>query len=437
MVRPSDRLPDRDPMLLGVIADDFTGASDIANALANGHEGQPSLLTTQYFGIPSEPAGADGEAGVISLKTRSDPAAAAVRTSVVALSWLLAQGCEQVVFKYCSTFDSTPEGNIGPVGEALCEALKTGGVIACPAFPDAGRTVYQGHLFVGDRPLNESGLEHHPLNPMTDSDIRRWLQRQSRSPVGHVPWSVVRQGSTAIRAALERSERSGMKLVVVDALVNDDLIAMARAAADAALLTGGSGIAMGLAGNFAARGRIGRRPEIPAGARGAEAVLAGSCSAATRSQVTRHAASHPVIPIDAAAVIEGRTAAADVAAFLAANKGKGPLAYSSSSPEDVAVIQKRYGRERSSAALESFFAAVAALLVEAGVRRLVVAGGETSGAVVGSLGLKAVRIGREIDPGVPVLTTRDEPRLALALKSGNFGGPDFFEKALRMLEGEA
>ena len=424
-------------MLLGVIADDFTGASDIANVLANGRDGQPSLLTTQYFGIPHEPATADGEAGVVSLKTRSVAAPEAVRTSLEALQWLLAQGCVQIVFKYCSTFDSTPEGNIGPVGEALCDALGTGGVIACPAFPAAGRTVYQGHLFVGDKPLNESGLERHPLNPMTDPDIRRWLQHQSRSPVGHVPWPVVRQGAAAIRAALERAARSGAKLVIVDALTNDDLIAAGKAAADARLVTGGSGIAMGLAANFAAMGRTGRRPEIPAGVRGPEAVLAGSCSAATRSQVTRHAASHPVLPIDAAAVIEGRIGAADAASFLVANQGRGPLAYSSSSPEDVALIQKRYGRERSSAALEDFFAAVARLLVDAGVRRLVVAGGETSGAVVRSLRLKAVGIGREIDPGVPVLTTRDEPRLALALKSGNFGGVDFFEKALRMLEGEA
>ncbi|MGE0242212.1 MAG: four-carbon acid sugar kinase family protein, partial [Parvibaculaceae bacterium] len=211
-------------MLLGVIADDFTGASDIANTLAKGIDGAPGMAVTQYFGIPAGPAQADCEAGVISLKSRSIPVREAVDLSLQALDWLRRQGCEQIVFKYCSTFDSTPEGNIGPVGEALADALGVKGVVACPAFPATGRTLYHGHLFVHDRPLNESGLENHPLNPMTDADLRRWLKRQSQSPVGLVPWSVVRQGAAAIRTALAEAARRGETLAIVDALSETDLL---------------------------------------------------------------------------------------------------------------------------------------------------------------------------------------------------------------------
>src|SRR5215203_3411722 len=206
--RPCEELP----MLLGVIADDFTGASDIANTLAKG-----GLATVQFLGLPTKPAPETCEAGVVALKSRSIAAADAVALSIEAFEWLRAQGCRQFVFKYCSTFDSTPEGNIGPVGEALSRALGAMGVVACPAFPTARRTVYQGHLFVGDRLLNESGLQNHPLNPMTDPDIRRWLAVQARDPVGLVPWPTVRLGGAAIRAALEAASQRGECLVIVDA----------------------------------------------------------------------------------------------------------------------------------------------------------------------------------------------------------------------------
>ena len=424
-------------MLLGVIADDFTGASDIANTLAKGVAGSSGMAVTQYFGIPAEPAQAQSEAGVISLKTRSIAAPQAVSLSLAALDWLLKQGCEQIVFKYCSTFDSTPQGNIGPVGEALADALGVRGVVACPAFPATGRTVYQGHLFVNDRPLNESGLEKHPLNPMTDADLRRWLKRQSQGSVGLVPWAMVRQGAATIKTSLAEAAKRGEKLVIVDAISEDDLLAIGKACAGARLITGGSGIAMGLPQNFAGAGKLTATKRAWRGIGGPEAILAGSCSAATRRQIQRHAAGHPTFAIDADAVIAGSIKPETIVDFMRENAGQQPLAYSSASPDEVDLIQARYGREKSAHALEAFFEDAARALVASGVRRLVVAGGETSGAAVNGLALAAVTIGPEIDPGVPALATLGHDRMALALKSGNFGAEDFFEKALNRLEADA
>jgi uncharacterized protein YgbK (DUF1537 family) len=424
-------------MLLGVIADDFTGASDIANTLAKGLPGAGGLRTAQYLGVPEAAASPEIEAGVIALKSRSIPAAEAVEISLRALHWLKAQGCRQFVFKYCSTFDSTPAGNIGPVGEALAHALGVKGVIACPAFPAVGRTVYQGHLFVHDRLLSESGLQHHPLNPMTDPDIRRWLQRQSAAPVGVVPWPVVSDGPDALRAALDAAAGRGETLVIVDALTEDDLVTIGHACRDIPLLTGGSGIALGLPSNFLDEGLASGGAAGFGGVAGPEAILAGSCSGATRGQVESHAASHPAFAIDVDRVMAGGLAAGALVDFVRAHEGEAPLVYSSGAPEQVAALQAKYGRERVAAALDELFAATARALVASGVRRLVVAGGETSGAVVSALDLGALRIGPEIDPGVPVLVSEGAQPLALALKSGNFGAPDFFAKALRKLGGEA
>ncbi|HSX75991.1 MAG TPA: 3-oxo-tetronate kinase [Shinella sp.] len=422
-------------MLLGVIADDFTGASDIANTLAKGLPGEGGLRTVQYLGIPRERADRAVEAGVIALKSRSIPAAAAVEQSLAALSWLLEQGCRQIVFKYCSTFDSTPQGNIGPVAEALAEALGVRGVIACPAFPGAGRTVYQGHLFVRDRLLHESGLENHPLNPMTDADIRRWLRLQTATEVGHVDLATVRRGAAGITAALEAEGQGGRTLVIVDAVTDEDLVAIGRAAAAQRLVTGGSGIAMGLAATFIAEGLARGAGAGTAGITGPEAILAGSCSGATREQVAIHARTHPTLAVDVAGVMDGRVTTADLTSFLLAHAGKAPLAYSSGTPEEVAAMQARFGREKVASALDTLFADTARHLVSAGIRRLVVAGGETSGAVVSALDLGALAIGAEIDPGVPVLVSGGERPVALALKSGNFGAPDFFRKALERLAG--
>ncbi|APG89108.1 paral tRNA synthase (plasmid) [Sinorhizobium americanum CCGM7] len=422
-------------MLLGVIADDFTGASDIANTIAKGLPGQGGLRTVQYLGVPSTTADPEVEAGVIALKSRSIAPEDAVHQSLRALEWLLNQGCSQVVFKYCSTFDSTPEGNIGPVGEALAEALGVKGVVACPAFPGAGRTVYQGHLFVRDKLLNESGLENHPLNPMTDADIRRWLGRQIESGVGHVGIDTVYKGPAAIASALDDAAKEQHTLVIVDAITDDDLVRIGEAVADHRLVTGGSGIAIGLPANFIARSLAKGEGSATMGVEGPEAILAGSCSGATRQQVDIHRRNHPTLAIDVAGVMDGKIAPAELTSFLLANQGRAPLVYSSGAPDEVQAIQARFGREKVAAALDNLFANTARELVTAGIRRLVVAGGETSGAVVSALDLGALRIGSEIDPGVPVLLSKGDEPVALALKSGNFGAPDFFAKALERLAG--
>lgn len=416
-------------MYLGVIADDFTGASDIANTLAKG-----GLATRQYFGIPKTVEDDDWVVGVISLKIRSIDAHDAVAQSLAAFEWLKAQGCQQFIFKYCSTFDSTPRGNIGPVGEALARVLGAKGVPACPAFPETGRTVYQGHLFVGGKPLNESGLENHPLNPMSDADIRRWLAKQSTQPVGFVPWPVVNRGAAAIRRALNEASQRDECLVIVDAISEADLVAIAEASADVPLLTGGSGIALGLPKVLRAKGvAVERNVKFP-GISGPGAVLAGSCSKMTLQQIETYRRAHPSMPIDVGDVLGGRVELGHVAAFVQKHRADAPLVFSSAAPERVKQMQDAFGQERVSHSLEQLFATVARRLVDDGLTRLVVAGGETSGAVVTALDLDAVTVGPEIDPGVPALAAHRDRPLALALKSGNFGAPDFFDKALRMLE---
>ncbi len=416
-------------MLLGCIGDDFTGSSDLANTLARG-----GMRAVQYCGVPSGPAEAGVEAGVVALKTRSIPVAEAVAQSLAALDWLQAQGCRQFLFKYCSTFDSTREGNIGPVADALADRLGADCVIVCPVFPATGRTLYLGHLFVGDRLLSESGMENHPLTPMTDPDIRRWLQYQSASQVGHVPIGVVDRGADAVRAALKAEAAAGRRLIVVDATIDDDLMTIGEAASDLMLLTGGSGIAMGLPENFRRAGLIGKSASGWAGEAGPAVVLSGSCSNATRAQVARHVAGHPHLEVTADAVMHGRLTAQSVASFLIEHRDETPIAFSSADPAVVARMQENFGREAVADALEGLFAEVAREVTAAGVTRLIVAGGETSGAVVSGLDLGALEIGPEIDPGVPALRAADRP-LALALKSGNFGGEDFFDKAAGILEG--
>lgn len=419
-------------MLLGVIADDFTGASDIANTLAQGVAPDRGLRTVQFVGVPAEPAAPDCEAGIVSLKSRSIPAAEAVRQSLAALEWLRGQGCRQFYFKYCSTFDSTPAGNIGPVGEALADALAAKGVVVCPASPALGRTIYQGHLFVFDRLLSESGLQDHPINPMTDPDIRRWLKRQSRDPVGLVAWPTVRKGAAAIRTALDECAARGETQAIVDALDDSDLIAIAEACIDAPLLGGASGLALGLPENFIRAGLAPGRSPAPVAARGPAAILAGSCSRATRAQVEAHAGGHPVLQIDVERLLAGKITPADAAAFVKEHSETVPLVASSQPPEDVKALQQKHGAERVAHALEKFFGEAARLLVTNGVRRLVVAGGETSGAVISALGLASFRIGPEIERGVPALMAETEG-LALALKSGNFGSEAFLEKAAAAL----
>lgn len=412
-------------MILGCIGDDFTGSSDLANTLA-----KEGMQTTQYVGIPSRPAEPSAQAGVVALKSRTVPVADAVDQSLEALAWLQEQGCQQFFFKYCSTFDSTPQGNIGPVAEALVDALGAEKVIICPAFPGTGRSVYQGHLFVGDVLLNASGMQNHPLTPMTDPDLRRWLKPQTRLEVGHVAAHDVLRGAEAIAAALTREQEAGATLIVVDALQDEDLREIGKAADGLKLVTGGSGVALGLPDNFRKAGLIGDSQTPWRGQTGRCAILSGSCSVATRAQLDAHAKDNPTHEIKAADVISGALTPDVIVAWVLNQPGL-PVAYSSADPEVVKTVQAEYGRETSAAAIEGFFAETARQLVKAGVTRLITAGGETSGAVVEGLALEQLAIGPEIDPGVPALRASDS--LTLALKSGNFGAEGFFAKAARIL----
>ncbi len=411
-------------MLLGCIGDDFTGSSDLANTLA-----KAGMRTVQYSGVPDRPANADVQAGVVALKTRSIPAAHAIAQSLKALDWLLAHGCEQIYFKYCSTFDSTAEGNIGPVAEALADALDARAVIVCPAFPGTGRSIYQGHLFVNDVLLNESGMQNHPLTPMTDPDIRRVLGAQATGPVGHVDAATVLSGAHAIRACLEGEAAAGKRLIVVDALQDADLVQIGTAAKGLKLITGGSGAALGLPANFG----IVPQDRMPwTGAKGKCVILSGSCSITTRGQIARHRTSNPSMEVSADMLFAGQVSAQSAADWAMSAEGV-PLVYSSADPDVVAAAQDKYGRDESAEKFEQFFAEVAKICTANGVSKLLTAGGETSGAVVEGLSLTQLEIGPEIDPGVPAL--RAGSGLVLALKSGNFGSVDYFEKAAGILDG--
>ena len=301
-------------MLLGCIADDFTGASDLANTLA-----KAGMSTVQFVGAPRGPAPAECEAGVVALETRSIAAADAVTQSLAALEWLKTQGCQQFLFKYCSTFDSTPEGNIGPVAEALLDALEAPVAVACPVFPATGRTAFMGHLFVGDRLLSESGMEKHPLNPMTDSDLRRWLRLQTKSEIGFVPHDIVRDGSNAVATRLDEEGKAGRRLAVVDAIEDRDLLTIGEAIAGHKLVTGGSGIALGLPENFRKAGLLAEAGSAYSPTKGPGVVLSGSCSTASQAQLSSYRKHHPGLAIDPAELMAGRQTAVDIAAFVYAH----------------------------------------------------------------------------------------------------------------------
>ncbi len=418
-------------MLLGCIADDFTGATDLANTLVKG-----GMNTIQSIGVPGpEMDIGETDAIVIALKSRTNPADEAIAESLEALAWLRARNVKQVLFKYCSTFDSTDQGNIGPVADALLDALKSDFTIACPAFPETGRSIYKGYLFVGDGLLNESGMENHPLNPMTDANLVRVLQRQTPHKVGLVEYKTVRAGADAIRGRFDELRAAGFRHAIVDAVSDHDLLEIGDAASGLALITGGSGIALGLPENFRKQGYLVDQytPSLP-GIKGRAAVIAGSCSKMTRAQINRTRELWPSFNVDPRAIADGRDVAGEILDWAGAQSGTAPiLIYSSASPDVVSAIQSEYGRERAGEMVEETMGQVARGLMELGVNRMVVAGGETSGAVVKALDVHALRIGPEIDPGVPWTEAIGGVPLALALKSGNFGAEDFFEKSLGML----
>lgn len=410
-------------MLLGCIGDDFTGSSDIANTLSKG-----GMKVTQYTGIPNEPALPDVEAGVVSLKSRTIPVDEAISQSLDAAKWLLDQGCEQIFFKYCSTFDSTPEGNIGPVAEALAKYLKEDQVIFCPAFPATGRSIYQGHLFVNDTLLSESGMKDHPLTPMTDSDLRRWLQQQTKWNVKHIGHSLVKTGSDAVQ---EQMNNSAPAFYIADAIEDNDLTVLGRAAKDRKLLTGGSGLALGLPQNFRAAGKINQVKSEWQKIDGKSVILSGSCSIATRGQVAKFMQTNPSFEITAEYVFSQEVTAMGICDWIESQE-KTPLVYSSADPKIVKAAQEKFGTDIIAEKIEGLMGAIATEMVKRSAKCIICAGGETSGAIVTALEVSAMEIGPEIAPGVPALKDVDRD-LVLALKSGNFGGEEFFQDALNVL----
>jgi 3-dehydrotetronate 4-kinase len=429
-------------ILLGCIADDFTGATDLANNLV-----RHGMRTVQTIGVPADAAAAvDADAIVVALKSRTIAPADAVAQSLQALRWLQAQGAQQIYFKYCSTFDSTPAGNIGPVTDALLDELQgrdQGFTIACPAFPENQRTVFKGHLFVGDLLLSDSGMRNHPLTPMSDANLVRVMQAQTRRRVGLVAQDVVARGADAIRERFAALQAQGVGVAVVDAVSNDDLMRIGQALAGMPLVTAGSGIAIGLPQNWRAQlGDAAVAAQLPR-AGGLQAVVSGSCSVATNAQVQQFLyAGRTAFAVDPLAIAAGIDVAKGALDALVPKLAAGPvLAYATAEPAAVKAMQAQLGVERAGAIVEDTLSRIALGLVQAGVRQLVVAGGETSGAVVQALGVQRMAIGAQIDPGVP-WTAVQSPACAgevlhMALKSGNFGGTDFFTKAFALLEQRA
>lgn len=419
-------------LLLGCVADDITGATDLANMLV-----RHGMSTIQFFGVPSADDEVPGvHAIVIALKTRTAPVDQAVGESLQAMRWLREAGARQYFFKYCSTFDSTSEGNIGPIAEAMLEELEADFTIACPAFPENERTVSHGYLFVGDELLSESGMRNHPLTPMTDSNLVRVLRVQSHGPVGLVRFDEIDRGPEVVTASFNKLAAEGVRQAIVDAMTDQHLLTLGEACADLELVTGGSGIAMGLPENFRKAGLLESNviadelPEVV----GAEAVIAGSCSDMTLAQVEYMSARCPSFFMDPLRLGAGDNIVSEAIDWVASNRDESPiLIYSSSLPAAVAAVQDRYGTSRIAGFIEDALAQVARALIENGITRLIIAGGETSGAVIKELDVRGIRIGPQIDPGIPWTVTMGRPQLALALKSGNFGTTDFFLKAFRSL----
>lgn len=423
-------------VLLGCIADDFTGATDLANTLVRG-----GMRVIQTIGVPQRPPAANIDAVVVALKSRTIEPEQAIAQSLQALRWLKAAGAQQIVFKICSTFDSTPRGNIGPVTEALMDALGCDFTIATPAFPDNGRTVFRGHLFVGDQLLSDSSMRNHPLTPMTDSNLVRVLQSQCRRRVGLIDYQCVARGAESVRTRIDALRAEGFGLAVLDAVSNDDLMRAGLALRDAPLVTSGSGLAIALPANFGITASE-QAAALPR-ASGAAAIVSGSCSAATQKQVAhferlggRAFAIDPIaIAADAESVLR-QVIDRSVAAL-----SSGPvLIYSTATADQVAATQARLGAAAAGAMLEQALARVAAALVASGVGRLIVAGGETSGACVQALSVQELRIGAQIDVGVPWCHAEQvagrHQGLHLCLKSGNFGGEDFFSRAFAVLDAQ-
>lgn len=420
------------PIVLGAIADDFTGATDLANTWV-----KAGVRVVQVIGVPGPDVDTgDADAVVIALKSRTNPVADAVTQSLAALEWLHKNGARQVMFKYCSTFDSTAQGNIGPVADALLDRLVAPSALVCPAFPDNGRTVRDGNLYVGDDLLSESAMKDHPLTPMRDSNLVRLIEAQSRHTAGLIPLEVVRQGADAVRARIKQNQETGCRYQVADAVSDDDLLTLGHAANGHALVTGGSGIGMGLPDNLRATDLLGKAvsPTQPK-PQGRSVVIAGSCSTATRQQIATFAKKWPTLKLSTDRLAQdGATEIQNAITWAKSQPAASPvLIHASADPAEVAETQAKFGVHAAGQLVENALSQIAQALADAGFDRMIVAGGETSGAVISGLSVQSLRIGPEIAPGVPWTESTGARRLAIALKSGNFGGPDFFEDALDMV----
>ncbi len=416
-------------MYLGVIADDFTGGTDIAGFLVQG-----GLSVTQFIGVPDASLSfTQPHAAVVSLKSRSCPVDEAVRDSLAAMQWLKSQGCRQFFFKYCSTFDSTAKGNIGPVTDALRTALNQDMTVMAPALPVNGRTVYFGYLFVNGEPLHESGMRNHPVTPMRDSNLMRLTEAQAKGKAANLPYTVIDRGPDAIREGLDALHGKGVNYAVPDALYERHLKDLGLALKDYPLVTGGSGLGWGLAVRIAADLGLDAGSGVEAGMPpgGRAIVISGSASVMTNAQVARYRGKAESMAVDVRRCVEDPSGYAEVLASwilgLGAQKAA-PMVYATASPEILAAVQREFGAEASGRAVEETFAALAPLLRAEGFDHFIIAGGETSGAVVKALGVKAFHIGPQIAPGVPWVRAVDQP-VSLALKSGNFGDEDFFAVA--------
>ena len=419
-------------MILGIIGDDFTGSSDIANNLK-----KSGMQVSMYAGVPNlSPDDAKKqptEAAVIALKTRTVPIEEAIKESLKALNWLKESGCKQFIFKYCSTFDSTKEGNIGPVTDAIMEELGADFTIACPSFPDAGRTVYYGHMFVNGKPLNESGMEDHPLTPMTDHNLVRWLNYQTKKEVGLIDFETISQGSDKIKQKIISLKKDDIKYAIVDTTNNKEFDAICEGIKDLPFLTGGSGIALGLPKIYKNKGLLSENNfDLPQN-NSNSVILSGSCSRATLEQINIYKVNNPSFYISPDEVMNNIKLVEEVYIWIKENESLSPLIYSSSDSNNVSAKQKQFGQEILANKIEGFFEKISHKLVNDSFGKFISAGGETSGAIIKGLGVEELKIGKEISPGVPALwspNSNGEKPISVTLKSGNFGQSDFFSRAL-------
>ena len=417
---------------LGCIADDFTGATDLASMLA-----RSGVNVSLRIGVPLSTPENTAEIEVIALKTRSISASKAIEESLSALKWLKEAGAKKYFFKYCSTFDSTAEGNIGPVSEALMNELKVDQTIYCPAFPENGRSIYMGNLFVGQKLLSESSMKDHPLTPMNDSNLMRLLSAQVSRRVGLADHIVVNSGVNSLKEKLISLKENDVPHVIVDAVADTDLDIIASACQDMDFITGGSALAMPLAEFYKASGKISAvdnsfmNKKLNTGS----IILSGSCSEMTIIQVKnfiqRGAAAFQLDPIDLA-----ENGVKKVLDWLSSQDfTKNIIIYATSDPDTVKKVQAELGVDMAGKIVEQGLSECAIAARELGIKNFIIAGGETSGAITKALNVRQLDIGIEIAPGVPwTFSGKRNNQIALSLKSGNFGSEEFFTEALSKLE---